>query len=81
MATSDVQVIHGEDRVTEMARMLGDTEGDAARRHAQALLRTPASGARRQLDRRHQNPKYSLSVALTRWVSGTRPFFARTTRS
>jgi DNA repair protein RecN (Recombination protein N) len=39
IATSDVQVIHGEDRVNELARMLGDAEGDAARRHAQALLR------------------------------------------
>ena len=39
IATSDVQLIHGEDRVGEIARMLGDTEGDAARRHAQALLR------------------------------------------
>jgi DNA repair protein RecN (Recombination protein N) len=41
MATSDVQPIHGEDRVGEIARMLGDTEGNAARRHAQALLRSP----------------------------------------
>ena len=39
IATSDVEVLHGEDRVNELARMLGDTEGDAARRHAQALLR------------------------------------------
>jgi DNA repair protein RecN (Recombination protein N) len=39
IATSDVQPIHGEDRVGEIARMLGDSEGDAARRHAQALLR------------------------------------------
>jgi DNA repair protein RecN (Recombination protein N) len=38
IATSDVQVIHGEDRVSEIARMLGDGEGEAARRHAQALL-------------------------------------------
>jgi DNA repair protein RecN (Recombination protein N) len=38
IATSDVQVIHGEDRVTEIARMLGDGEGEAARRHAQSLL-------------------------------------------
>jgi DNA repair protein RecN (Recombination protein N) len=42
IATSDVQVLHGEDRVNEIARMLGDAEGDAARRHAQAMLRTPA---------------------------------------
>ncbi|MBA3445658.1 MAG: DNA repair protein RecN [Gemmatimonadales bacterium] len=39
MATSEVQVLFGEDRVNEIARMLGDAEGDAARRHAQALLR------------------------------------------
>jgi DNA repair protein RecN (Recombination protein N) len=39
IATSDVQVLHGEDRVNEIARMLGDSEGDAARRHAQAMLR------------------------------------------
>ncbi len=38
IATSDVSVIHGEDRVLEVARMLGDPEGDAARRHAQSLL-------------------------------------------
>jgi DNA repair protein RecN (Recombination protein N) len=38
IATSDVQQIHGEDRVTELARMLGDESGDTARRHAQALL-------------------------------------------
>ncbi len=42
LATSDVQGIHGEDRVAEIARMLGDAEGDAARRHAQALLRREA---------------------------------------
>jgi len=47
IATSDVQVLHGEDRVNEIARMLGDTEGDAARRHAQALLRTPVVAKRR----------------------------------
>jgi DNA repair protein RecN (Recombination protein N) len=39
IATSDVQVLHGEDRINEVARMLGDAEGDAARRHAQAMLR------------------------------------------
>jgi DNA repair protein RecN (Recombination protein N) len=47
IATSDVQILHGEDRVNELARMLGDTEGDAARRHAQAMLRTPAAAKRR----------------------------------
>ncbi|HYC31408.1 MAG TPA: DNA repair protein RecN, partial [Gemmatimonadales bacterium] len=39
LATSDVEVIHGEDRVGELARMLGDTEGSAARKHAQDLLK------------------------------------------
>ncbi len=38
IATSDVQQIHGEDRVTEIARMLGDAEGGTARRHAASLL-------------------------------------------
>ena len=47
IATSDVQVLHGEDRINEIARMLGDTEGEAARRHAQALLRSPAVAKRR----------------------------------
>jgi DNA repair protein RecN (Recombination protein N) len=46
IATSDVQSIHGEDRIGEIARMLGDTEGDAARRHAQALLRKDAKAKR-----------------------------------
>jgi DNA repair protein RecN (Recombination protein N) len=47
IATSDVQVLHGEDRVSEIARMLGDAEGDAARRHAQSMLRTPEVARRR----------------------------------
>lgn len=38
IATSDVQQIHGEDRVTEIARMLGDAEGATAREHAKVLL-------------------------------------------
>jgi DNA repair protein RecN (Recombination protein N) len=38
LATSDVQLIHGEDRITELARMLGDADADTARRHAEALL-------------------------------------------
>ncbi len=46
IATSDVALIHGEDRVDEVARMLGDAEGDAARRHAQALLRKERAGKR-----------------------------------
>src|SRR5215212_307399 len=47
IATSDVQVLHGEDRINEVARMLGDAEGDAARRHAQALLQSPTLMKRR----------------------------------
>ncbi|HEU4763639.1 MAG TPA: DNA repair protein RecN [Gemmatimonadales bacterium] len=38
VATSDVAVIHGEDRVTEIARMLGDADSETARKHAGALL-------------------------------------------
>ncbi len=38
LATSDVQQIHGEDRVTEIARMLGDADATTARQHAAALL-------------------------------------------
>jgi len=38
VATSDVGWIHGEDRVAELARMLGDPDGDTARRHALAML-------------------------------------------
>jgi DNA repair protein RecN (Recombination protein N) len=45
IATSDVQVLHGEDRINEIARMLGDAEGDAARRHAHALLKSPRETA------------------------------------
>jgi len=48
IATSDVQVLHGEDRTLEIARMLGDAEGEAARRHAQALLASRARPARRK---------------------------------
>jgi DNA repair protein RecN (Recombination protein N) len=38
MATSSVEIIHGEDRVTEVARMLGDSEAPESRKHAQAML-------------------------------------------
>ena len=38
LATSDVQQIHGEDRVTEIARMLGDADAATARQHAAVLL-------------------------------------------
>jgi DNA repair protein RecN (Recombination protein N) len=39
MATSSVEMIHGEDRVTEIARMLGDSDGTESRRHAQAMVK------------------------------------------
>ena len=38
LATSDVAVLHGEDRIEELARMLGDADGAAARRLARELL-------------------------------------------
>ncbi|HXI21281.1 MAG TPA: hypothetical protein VNH46_09360, partial [Gemmatimonadales bacterium] len=38
VATSDVQTLHGEDRVSELARMLGDPDAETARRHAALLL-------------------------------------------
>jgi DNA repair protein RecN (Recombination protein N) len=38
VATSDVSPLHGEDRIGELARMLGDADADTARRHAGALL-------------------------------------------
>jgi DNA repair protein RecN (Recombination protein N) len=38
LATSDVAVLHGEDRIEELARMLGDADGTAARRLARELL-------------------------------------------
>ena len=43
VATSDVAVLHGEDRVLELARMLGDPDGDASRRLALALLNAKVS--------------------------------------
>lgn len=38
LATSDVAWIHGEDRVAELARMLGDPDAETARRHALTML-------------------------------------------
>lgn len=38
IATSAVELLHGEDRVTEIARMLGDADSASARRHAVDLL-------------------------------------------
>ncbi|HEY7029004.1 MAG TPA: hypothetical protein VH438_15425, partial [Gemmatimonadales bacterium] len=40
IATSDVEVIHGEDRITELARMLGDADASTARKHAETLLKS-----------------------------------------
>jgi DNA repair protein RecN (Recombination protein N) len=40
VATSEVEVVYGEDRITEVARMLGDPDGSSARRHAATLLKT-----------------------------------------
>ncbi|HLS47919.1 MAG TPA: DNA repair protein RecN [Gemmatimonadales bacterium] len=47
LATSTVGVLYGEDRVGELARMLGDADGDAARRHAQSLLAPPRASRRK----------------------------------
>jgi DNA repair protein RecN (Recombination protein N) len=48
VATSDVAVLTGEDRVKEIARMLGDRDMATARRHAVELLRTASeTGASR----------------------------------
>jgi DNA repair protein RecN (Recombination protein N) len=44
IATSEVTPIHGEDRIVELARMMGDAEGREARRHAQALLARTRTG-------------------------------------
>jgi len=46
VATSDVAVLHGEDRVNELARMLGDAEAETARRHALALLNSRTTARR-----------------------------------
>jgi DNA repair protein RecN (Recombination protein N) len=43
VATSDVEVVEGDGRVKELARMLGDADMATARRHAVELLKT-ASG-------------------------------------
>ena len=46
IATSVVEVIHGEDRVGEIARMLGSADSDSARRHALALLGNSGTSVR-----------------------------------
>ena len=43
VATSDVALLLGEDRVLELARMLGDADSDTALRHARSLLAHPHS--------------------------------------
>src|SRR5919197_2742410 len=43
VATSDVSVVQGEQRVKEIARMLGDADMATARRHAVELLKTAAN--------------------------------------
>ncbi len=43
VATSDVTILHGEDRIIEVARMLGDPDDDHARRLATAMARKAAS--------------------------------------
>jgi DNA repair protein RecN (Recombination protein N) len=45
IATSDVRLVEGEDRIREIARMLGDHDSATARRHAEELLRTAESSA------------------------------------
>ncbi len=41
VATSDVATIHGEDRVLEIARMLGNSDSETVRKHARELLGRP----------------------------------------
>jgi DNA repair protein RecN (Recombination protein N) len=43
IATSDVEVVEGESRIKEIARMLGDADMATARRHAVELLRTASA--------------------------------------
>jgi DNA repair protein RecN (Recombination protein N) len=48
IATSDVEVVEGEWRIQEIARMLGDRDMATARRHAVELLRTASGTAASQ---------------------------------
>src|SRR6266700_4229578 len=50
VATSDVQVVTGDARTRELARMLGDADMDAALRHAAELLRTASAKSERRSD-------------------------------
>jgi DNA repair protein RecN (Recombination protein N) len=43
LATSDVEVVEGERRVKEIARMLGDADMATAVRHAEEMLRTASA--------------------------------------
>ncbi|MDP9092422.1 MAG: DNA repair protein RecN, partial [Actinomycetota bacterium] len=58
VTTSDVRLVTGEDRVTELARMLAGTDSSTARKHAAELLgtaakhRAQASGQTRPASRR-----------------------------
>ena len=45
VATSDVRQVEGEERIREIARMLGDHDSASARRHAEELLRTAGTSA------------------------------------
>ena len=66
LATSDVTMIHGEDRVTELARMLGDPDGATARRHALALLGViPSVG--------HPSPALGMTTRPFRHPARQRP--------
>lgn len=49
VTTADVTVLDGDERVTEIARMLGgDPESDVSRAHARELLESAASGSERE---------------------------------
>src|SRR4051812_26721722 len=48
VATSDIEVVTGDGRVKEIARMLGDRDMATARRHAVELLRTASASAAAQ---------------------------------
>lgn len=43
IATADMRVVQGEERATEIARMLGDPDDPVVKRHAMELLKKPAS--------------------------------------
>jgi len=52
VATSDVEVVEGESRVKEIARMLGDRDMVTALRHAAELLRTASAKSASQSETR-----------------------------